>query len=211
ALTEVGSVRRALSDVERDLGQMRTSLDQHEVQEKVVESRISALEERVSSLPVAAAPPEPPARTEPAPRPKSAEKKLEKVRKSAEAPPEPRSAASALPETAPRIETGSIGTAGPTIIFGEPVVTPTRLTFAVQLAAGPSRDAIRSSWTMLREQHGAVLAPLNARIMAPRGDGPYRLLAGPLPTRAEADKVCAELGVGRQGCFATAFIGGEPL
>jgi hypothetical protein len=46
----------------------------------------------------------------------------------------------------------------------------------------------------------------------PRADGTghFRLVAGPLPTRADAERLCTELGVGRQGCFATTFVG-QPL
>src|SRR5262249_9639585 len=127
-------------------------------------------------------------------------------------PSEARGAANAAPPepAAPGIETSSIRGPSAAITFGEPVVTPSRSAYGVQLAAGPSLDAMRLSWTVLRERHGAVLAALTPRVVAPRGEGPYRLVAGPLPTRAEADKVCADLGVGRQGCFATSFMG-EPL
>jgi hypothetical protein len=45
----------------------------------------------------------------------------------------------------------------------------------------------------------------------PRAEGgPYRLLAGPLPSKADAEKVCADMGVGRKGCFSTGYIG-QPL
>jgi hypothetical protein len=47
--------------------------------------------------------------------------------------------------------------------------------------------------------------------VAPRSTGgPYRLVAGPLPSKADADKVCTEMAVGRSGCFSTTFVG-EPL
>ena len=83
--------------------------------------------------------------------------------------------------------------------------------YAVQLGAGPSLDALRMSWLALRDQHGDALGSLQPRFVAPRGgSGPYRLVAGPLPSKADADKVCAEMGVGRDGCFATTALG-QPL
>jgi hypothetical protein len=70
----------------------------------------------------------------------------------------------------------------------------------VQLAAGPTLDSLRLSWNLLRDRHGAPLASLQPRFIAPRAEGgPYRLLAGPLPSKADADKVCADIRVGKQG------------
>ena len=105
------------------------------------------------------------------------------------------------------LETGSIAPKEE-ITFGEPVVTRTGpIAFAVQLAAGPSLQGLRQSWGQLRERHGS-LAALEPRVVPPRSDGgPYRLLAGPFPSRAEADRVCAEMGVGRNGCYVTTYIG----
>jgi hypothetical protein len=204
ALAEVGSVRHQLDDVQRDLGQVREVIDQREVTDKAVQSRISALEERATAPPAAAA-------AEPPERAKAPEKAAEdKGRKpnGARAPLTPASSQNAPPI----IETGSIGGGSPTITFGAPVVTPSkRAVYGVQLAAGPSLDALRVSWNTLLERHAAALGPLQPRVAFPRAvSGPYRLLAGPLATKADADKVCADMGIGRQNCFSTMFTG-EPL
>jgi hypothetical protein len=219
ALAELGNVRRTLGEMQKDLGQVRETIEQREVNEKAVQARIAALEERVASLPVATATPEA------TPKQRSAERaKAEKSRKTVEQRRDPRivtvepstpatpPAPVATPESAPvGIETGSIAGPPATITFGEPVVTPARSVFAVQLGAGPSLDAVRLSWSLLVERH-STLGALQPRVVPPRADGsgPYRLVAGPFASRAEADKACAEMGVGRQGCFATTFIG-EPL
>ena len=56
-----------------------------------------------------------------------------------------------------------------------------------------------------------VARPRKPRYVPPRTEGgPYRLVAGPLPSKADADKVCTDMGVGRQGCFSTQ-LAGEPL
>jgi hypothetical protein len=61
------------------------------------------------------------------------------------------------------------------------------------------------------QKHGEALGALNPRVIAPKsGSGPYRLVAGPLPTRAEAEKVCEQMGVGRKGCISAIFSG-DPL
>jgi hypothetical protein len=45
-------------------------------------------------------------------------------------------------------------------------------------------------------------------VVAPRAEGgAYRLLAGPVPTKADAERICSELRVGPKGCFATPYAG----
>jgi cell division protein FtsN len=113
------------------------------------------------------------------------------------------------PEAAPPIETGSIASA--TITFGEPVVTRSNTNFAVQLGAGRSVEALKLSWSLLLDQHGDALSPLQPRVIAPRADGgSYRLVAGPFDSRAEAEKICAAMALSRNKCFSTVFMG-EPL
>ena len=232
ALAEIGTVQRSVGEIQRDVRQLKQTVEQQEAQGKAVHSRLTALEERATAqeVPVAAAAPAP-----------AVNSKAEKVRiKTVQVKPvEPRQLASVVTtvETAKPgpiaegtqpapIETGSI--ASVPITFGDavvtttsnPVVTPTAIAppapatpsrFAVQLAAGPSLDALRLQWSLLAERHGAALASLTPHVVAPRNTGgPYRLLAGPLPNRAEADKICTEMGVGNKGCFTTSFIG-EPL
>jgi hypothetical protein len=108
------------------------------------------------------------------------------------------------------VETGSI-TPPAGVTFGKAKVNPAReQTYAVQVGAGPSLDALRLTWSILSERHGA-LAVLKPRYVAPRGgSGSYRLVAGKFVSKAEAEKVCADMGVGRQGCLPTTALG-EPL
>jgi hypothetical protein len=103
-------------------------------------------------------------------------------------------------------------TAKANIVFGEAVVTrAVQEEFAVQLAAGPSVKMLRKSWGRLVARHGGSLGALKPRVVAPLTEGgPYRLLAGPVPTRADAARICAELGTGPNSCLPTAY-GGAPL
>ena len=204
ALSEVGNARREIGEVRRDLGELRAAVVEHAEQDKRVEKRIIAIEERIATPPVA--PAAPPTADKVAEKEKA---KADKPRKTSAAA-HPAQPASAHQDAAP-LATGSIGS--PPIAFGAPVVTPSPPPpYAVQLAAGPSLEAIRQSWSQLRERHAASLAALEPHVVPPRADGTghFRLVAGPLPTRAEAERVCTELGVGRQGCFATTFVG-QPL
>jgi sporulation related protein len=223
ALAEVGSVRRVVTEMQKDLGRLKDTVGQREAEEKEAQARLARLEEQVTTMasPVAvAAPPPPTTKLRTVERTKAAAEKRQAGGEPPRAPhiisvpeaPKPtiRPEAEAAKTELPKIETGSI-VAPPAITFGEPEVTPARQAFAVQLAAGPTLDSLRLSWNLLRDRHGAPLASLQPRFIAPRVEGgPYRLLAGPLPSKADADKVCADIRVGKQGCFSTPYIG-DPL
>jgi hypothetical protein len=230
ALAELGTVRRVVTELQKDLGQLKDTIGQREPDEKAAQARLAALEERVTTMAVPVAEPTPPAPTAPL---TARQKAIERAKAAAErrrnasaepprAPtrlisvvespkaPEAKADAGAPKTEMPKIETGSIA-APPAITFGEPEVTRARQSFAVQLAAGPSLDALRLSWNLLRDRHTGQLGSLQARFVPPRAEGgPYRLLAGPLPSKADADKVCADMGAGRQSCFSTVYVG-NPL
>ena len=223
ALAEVGTVRRTVTEIQSDLSRLKGAIDRREAEDKAAQARLAALEERVTTL----APQQAAAEAVPAPtaRLRTLEKSKQVVEKGktvAEPPNAPTriisvteapKAATPAPEVKTeeqKIETGSI-VAPVEITFGEPEVTPAKQAFAVQLAAGPSLESLRLSWNLLRERHGGALASLQPRFLPPRSEGgPYRLLAGPLPTKADADKICEGLGTGRKGCFSTPYVG-QPL
>src|SRR5262245_15937297 len=228
AIAEVRDVRRSVGDVQRSLGEIRDTLDRSVSEDKVVQTRLSALEGRVSDMtppaaaPVANAPPAPVAgkgKAAERPQPKSpvAAKTADKAEPGAASATRvmsavmsvPDQAEKGAPEAAPPIETGSIAPA--TITFGEPVVTRSTTNFAVQLGAGRSVEALKLSWSLLLDQHGDALSALQPRVIAPRTDGgSYRLVVGPFDTRADAEKICAAMALSRNKCFSTVFMG-EPL
>jgi hypothetical protein len=226
AIAEVRDVRRSVGDVQRSLGEIRDTLDRSVSEDKVVQTRLSALEGRVSDMsqpataPVAAAPAvagkgKTAERSQPGKSPAAA-KAAEKTEPGAAATrvmsavmSVPDQAEKPAPEAAPPIETGSIAPA--TITFGEPVVTRSNTNFAVQLGAGRSVEALKLSWSLLLDQHGDALSPLQPRVIAPRAEGgSYRLVAGPFDSRAEAEKICAAMALSRNKCFSTVYMG-EPL
>jgi hypothetical protein len=226
ALAEMGTVRHAVSEIQRDVGQLKETIEQHEQQEKVVQSRISVLEERFTALPVTVT-------TTPAQpvKAKAVDKAAQRAAATLLAIASPHMTAVTEPATpaeqpatpvstdvaAGPIETGSISVpapvqATPAIVFGEPVVTQTKAAgYAVQLSAGQSLEGLKLTWSQLAEKHGALLAALQPRYAKPRNaGGPYRLLAGPLPSKTDADRLCAAMGAGHNDCFATLYVG-EPL
>ena len=228
AIAEVRDVRRSVGDVQRSLGEIRETLDRSVSEDKLVQTRLSALEGRVSDItppataPVANAPAAPVAGKGKAaersqPKGPGAAKTADKTEPAAASGTRvmsavmsvPDQAEKGAPEAAPPIETGSIASA--TITFGEPVVTRSSTNFAVQLGAGRSVEALKLSWSLLLDQHGDALSPLQPRVIAPRTDGgSYRLVAGPFDTRADAEKICSSMALTRNKCFSTVFMG-EPL
>lgn len=91
------------------------------------------------------------------------------------------------------------------------VPLPARPQFGVELARGPSREAIRLSWDLMTERHGPLLAGLDSRYVAMRRveDARFRLIAGPVTTLAEAVQLCARLASVSLACRPTAFSGAQ--
>lgn len=204
AAVELGTMRRNLSDIQKDVSDLKDVAVQSEAKEKAVNTRLTAVEERLASIETDAT----------APKGKTVDKMQ---RKAPEAKPSarvinlPQGDSTAKAEGPPiPLETGSI--AKEEITFGTPVVTPAEPTvFGVQLAAHPSLEGLRERWDRLRELHGGQLGALEPRIVPPRsGGGAYRLLAGPFANKADAERTCAQMGVARPACFATPYVG-SPL
>lgn len=223
ALAEVGTVRQAVDTLQRDVGDLKDSVEQRSDHDKTLQSRVAALEERVASLPssVTTTTPSNVSAVKPkGPEPKVAEKAepkaVEKIEPKAVDKPQAKAPAKGAAQKAgstngskTSIETGSI--TQPEIVFGEAIVTKAEELFAVQLDTATSLDALRMRWGLLVERYGSTLATLQPRYIAPSNKGgPYRLLAGPLTSTTAAREICGELRAQLPFCNTTDF-GGEPL
>ena len=80
----------------------------------------------------------------------------------------------------------------------------------VEIANGPSLDALRLNWSLLAERHSSQLKNLEARYLSAGEGQPYQLLAGPITSQDEAKRVCAQLQAKRVACRVTGF-GGNAL
>ncbi|HEY7085360.1 MAG TPA: SPOR domain-containing protein [Hyphomicrobiaceae bacterium] len=214
ALAQIDTVEHTVNEIAKDVDRIKETVDQHDLHEREAQSRLAALEERVTNL--ATPPPPPVAATVPSAKQKAADKAKAAADKQREAAARIVSAmeqgkvGAASAAAQPKLETGSIPPSPSNITFGEPQVTPAQ-PYAVQLASGASLDALRMSWLALRDQHGNALGSLQPRYVAPRGGtGIYRLVVGPLASKAAADKMCADLGLTHNDCFATTMLG-KPL
>jgi hypothetical protein len=239
ALAEVGTVRQVIDTLQRDVGDLKDSVDQRSDHERTLQSRVSALEERVAALPsgVTVTTPNTGNTSAAAKQQKAVEPKVAETVDPKAADRAPPKAAAVKPvaqkggaarvittvpneDTAPAsgtkapgakgpLETGSI--IQPEIVFGEAVVTRAEELYAVQLDTATSLQTLRMRWGVLVERYGSTLATLQPRYVAPRVQGgQYRLLAGPLTSTAAAREVCGELRSQLPLCSTTDF-GGEPL
>lgn len=211
-LAEVKALKNSVSEVQRDVTQLKsdvTSSTEHNAQ---LVSRIAALEGKPSKTTTAAAtvPAAAPSASAAAPRatPKSAEVK--------QAPALPK-ILNAAPDPAKKaLETGSVATAAAAsaaeaapIVFGPAVVKPAAKPVGIQIATGPSVNSLRLSWSLLSDRHADTLKKLEARVVIGEGleGDTFDLVAGPIKTSAEAKKVCAALEAQSVPCKIGDFKG----
>lgn len=96
------------------------------------------------------------------------------------------------------------------IDFGTAVVKPApQQPLGIQLSTGASVDSLRLSWSLLSDRHSAALKDLEARYIS-SGDinnPTYELIAGPLKSKSEAQKVCKALAAKNIPCKIGDFYG----
>ena len=74
ALAEVDNVQQTVGEIQKDLGRLKDAVGQHDAQEREAQSRLAALEERVSTLATPAPPPAVSVITIPSAKQKAADK-----------------------------------------------------------------------------------------------------------------------------------------
>jgi len=91
-----------------------------------------------------------------------------------------------------------------------PVVeeTPPKPEFGIDLGGMPSLEMIEARWSAVKANYGPDLAGLHPLVLHERtAKLPYRLLVGPLPTKAAAVKLCTRLAAAHPACRAANFAG----
>lgn len=95
------------------------------------------------------------------------------------------------------------------IDLGAAVVKPASKPVGVQISSGASVDSLRLSWSLLADRHADTLKNLEARYVA-RGDEAaptYDLIAGPVKSKSEAQRVCKALAAKNVPCKVGDFLG----
>jgi hypothetical protein len=163
--------------------------------------------------PVAAMPPQLPAKPQPVPA------AAPPAQPAVSAPPPPVHAA-APPSRPPAEEvTASINTenpapAAPETVPAQAATPPNRVTrrqFGLDLGGAASEDALRPVWTAALRRHNALLQNLRPLVLSrehPRGGGAeYRLIAGPIGNAAKAARYCAAITGTGGVCQPTMYDG----
>ena len=81
---------------------------------------------------------------------------------------------------------------------------------ALQLATGNTVEALRLTWQLLSERHRAQLKSLEPRYVGGPGGTTFALVAGPVATREEAQRLCGTFKARRVACTVADYAG-EPL
>jgi hypothetical protein len=230
-LAEVNVLRRVVGDVQKEVYELNDSMAAQIAREKVVTSRLAALEERAAGPMVGettALKPQPIAESRPVPKGVMvrAPSRIAGVGNDAPSAPEPQNATHVKSiasgqaiETA--IETASIAPLQQPVLKSsmpadDEVPFATRLPavqipFGVRLATASSLEGLRLNWRSLLERHGTVLRPLSAHYLPPSADeGTYQLIAGPVATADQAKNICVTLHARDVACSLIVF-GGEAM
>ena len=121
---------------------------------------------------------------------------------------------SALPD----LKQAKAAPAKPVAAFAAPVIErapqpppATSAGLGLRLARGASLEAIRLTWNLMNERHGAVLAGLEPRYVLVPGPSPsqplYQLIAGPLIGAGEALQKCQDVSARGLPCEIGEYAG----
>ena len=117
-----------------------------------------------------------------------------------------------------RLQTGSISPARPVaktsvakpkpVTFGRPqVTTGGRRAAALALSSSKSITGLKASWLLLTTRHGDLLRAFEPRYASDTRSGNYRLIAGPIVSRSEADRICTLLRAKNVDCGVADYLG----
>ena len=113
------------------------------------------------------------------------------------------------PNVAAAATGGTVNASADAISFGPAVVKPAAKPLGVKLSSGASVDSLRLSWSLLADKHGDTLKSMQARYVTggDPGNPTYDLVAGPVKSKAEANKVCKSLTAAGVPCTIGTFAG----
>jgi hypothetical protein len=100
----------------------------------------------------------------------------------------------------------------PVTSFGNTRVNPSKSVTpaALSLSTATSITGLRASWLLLTTTHRDAFIGYSPRYVANPTTGAYQLLAGPIASHADADRVCTELRTQNINCGVTDYVG-NPL
>jgi hypothetical protein len=173
-----------------EVDNMKTGMQEAMERDRILLAKLETLERAAQATEkVAAAPAQPAA-------------KKQAVAKAPDVVPTAVASVAPKPAAVPAIETGSIEqkkAAAP--------VKPAPV--GVLLATGPSVDALRLSWSIINDRHGAAVKDLHPRyvVSGKADERTYGLVAGPLETVADAKAMCKTMTENGIACEVSQYRG----
>jgi hypothetical protein len=191
ALADLDPIKQGVGEMKMEVDNMRTGMQEAMERDRLLLAKVETLERAAAqaSEKVATAPAQPPA-------------KKQAVAKAPDVVPAAVASAAPKPAAVPAIETGSIEqkkAAAP--------VKPAPV--GVLLATGPSVDALRLSWSIINDRHGAAVKDLHPRyvVSGKADERTYGLVAGPLETVADAKAMCKTMTENGVACEVSQYRG----
>jgi hypothetical protein len=199
ALADLDPIKQGVGEMKMEVDNMRTGLQEAMERDRVLLAKVETLEraaaqasEKVAVAPIA----------------KKAEKPV--VAKAPDVVPTavataaaaPKPAAAPVPKQVGAIETGSIEQQ-------KAAASAKPAPVGVLLATGPSVDALRLSWSIINDRHGAAVKDLHPRyVVSGKADQrTYGLVAGPLETVADAKAMCKTMTENGVACEVSQYRG----
>jgi hypothetical protein len=222
-LADVNALRQVVGDVQKEVYDLKDSMAAQIAREKVVASRLAALEERTAGPMVgetAALKSQPVAEARPVPKGVAGRAPSHEAGASSSAE-QHNSTHVKSTASGQAIETASISPLQQPVLKSsvpadDEVPFATRLPavqipFGIRLATAPSLEGLRLNWRSLLERHGTVLKPLSAHYLPPSAnEDTYQLIAGPVATADQAKNICTALRARDVACSLIVF-GGEAM
>ncbi|HEY8248243.1 MAG TPA: hypothetical protein VIG38_13300 [Hyphomicrobium sp.] len=191
ALADLDPIKQGVGEMKMEVDNMRTGMQEAMERDRLLLAKVETLERAAAqaSEKVATAPAQPTA-------------KKQAVAKAPDVVPAAVASAAPKPAAVPAIETGSIEqkkAAAP--------VKPAPV--GVLLATGPSVDALRLSWSIINDRHGAAVKDLHPRyvVSGKADERTYGLVAGPLETVADAKAMCKTMTENGVACEVSQYRG----
>ncbi len=196
ALAELGEVKKALGKIEGELASLKQQKAADAKRSAELEARVAALEaaRKSEATPVAAAPAA--FQTTVAPPDRSGQVLAGDAVEG--------NVAERMPAPAKAIASVALNRPSEPKEKGAPV--------GLLLATGPSVDAIRLSWQLIQDQNSRQLKSLEPRFVEGTAEpGIFQLIAGPVETKEEAQRMCQRLKAKQVRCSVVPTFSGQPL
>ena len=218
SLVTFANLQRSIDMLAGDVATLKTTGEEFDAREKALVMRVGSIESRLSGIAATAVPVKLPVQAVPTPAvvaqaaipPPDTVKQMRLI---ATAPVpfqtkvsrDPGKAEPPATAVATIIETGSL----PALRLPAPVAAPAaapRRTVGVLLATGPSVESLRLSWSLLTDRHKASFQALEPRYIG-NDSTSYQLLAGPITSESDAQKLCQSLKARGVACKPVEFAG----